>query len=394
MAKESKPDNLGRDKLRTPNLGLYAHQVGSMLLMSTVLFGYVLSEGSAVKDQVNESRVEYDAVSCPPPPPRAVKAVNQLFKRPGGELISDDSAAQYGLTYIRWLPDPEGYEVVTTDTPKGFNNLLIAGNRMLKPYGVTIELGGQKSADKDGWHYPTDGQLTNDTAKQDVINIMEGFVDQTVEYVHVTGLKKIVLMANTEKTQADAQAFADVGHKNRVVYNLASKGDPGIMPHEEYHLLDDEECGGTGMYNDRGIEDINGKDIYDKDHNGLLSLEDFEANSAIRKQHMAYYKSRFSARGFNGFSYRWAYDNAAKIEKKQAMDVATVSNYAFTNEAEDKAETGAVIGHPKALRSQLDPSHPVLRAKTELILARLYDRSPQIVKWLAAVAGSKQKYEQ
>jgi BioD-like phosphotransacetylase family protein len=90
--------------------------------------------------------------------------------------------------------------------------------------------------------------------------------------------------------------------------------------------------------------------------------------------------------GDPGFDYKKAYANAKAAEKKLAADVATVSDYAFTNEIEDKAETGKVLAYPQILGTQMDPSRPILRAKTELLLARLYEKSPQIVKWLAAAS--------
>jgi hypothetical protein len=67
--------------------------------------------------------------------------------------------------------------------------------------------------------------------------------------------------------------------------------------------------------------------------------------------------------------------------------VDVVDDYSDTNVMEDKANVGRAIDLPNETVSMLDLKQPIIRKKFITLLARMYERTPEVVQDIALRYG-------
>ena len=328
--------------------------------------------------------------SCSTPSFASVMEVDKLFDqsyKPGETPLSAEAARQYGLH----VKDPivfigNSLGETTTERAAQLESFVARANRFLGQYGVKMTV-GYPGYETMGWHKPTDEQMANDTTPQTIENIVYGIGSLPIEYVHLSGLKKIVLLAN-EKEDKNVAAFApqDKG-LDTIVFNLAGYGSANTIDHEVYHLLDFRECGGPAAAGrDPGYIRLNTGDIYPP-----LGSSRSASPDKLSYDSPAYqgpYRKRLEHMARDVLNHnRKDYCQEEAFQSKDDKKVVVMTDYAFTNVLEDKAEMGAMFVYPQFFGDFLDESRPTLRNKFQFLMARLYDRNPNLVRYFAAIGS-------
>jgi len=246
---------------------------------------------------------------------------------------------------------------------------------LLNRYGVSVIL--KKPDDEYEGTTPTSTELQTIEAQSAVKELIEGLMRFPAEYIHLAGLKKVVL---TSGIKPDAYAVTDHQH-DTVVVNLSNgsgywEGGQDIR-HELFHLVDAKLCGPEGMKNDPEYEALNdGKDIYGSDKTKVIPFEEYFINRQEREQRM-----KEALRNYDKGTY-------CELEQqgiKEAKQVAAESWYSLTDAVEDKAEMGTnFYAGPYSYEIIEATKSPVYKNKFHLLMARIYHVAPNIVRYFAA----------
>ncbi|HEU5004689.1 MAG TPA: hypothetical protein VFT49_01210 [Candidatus Saccharimonadales bacterium] len=360
------------------------------------------------------------ATSCPAPSAKATKAVDKLF---GGmfdanklpvptqayvdKTLSDPSwqekvaAKKYHLTFVEQSPaiediafnsqegvtpawakwDKKNFGVTDQILPS-INEDLQAVREYLGKYGISLQIGSKKQV--DDFESPTKLDV-QDEALASLSRITRGLRNIPAEYVQLSGLKKIILM------KSSAYAFDYYYGPGTLYWDISGDGSADEIDKALYDGLDNEECYTTAD-NDPGYVALNPhKNIYGSgNHKGLTilnSIDIYRRPSDIKngqKGLKAYEKKDYK-------EYCRVQEGFAAEESKEVV----ADTDGFASVADDKEALGGMMSLPNGnFPDLLDPARPVIRAKTEFLLARLYDQpypgsdlGERLVRYYAGVTG-------
>jgi len=315
---------------------------------------------------------------CQAPSAYAEATVQRLFTGPGPNRAP--STAQ-----LRAAATKNGLSMIATKPPH-FNEADIpsqeiqTANKYLTNFGIRVDIGTQPYRD---YNPPTAAELNSGLAKNLTV-ITEALSSLPVEYVALSGVKKITFLARTNNRQLFY--MDDDKIKDNAIWNLDYTGSPPDVYEMLDVGLDTRECGGIGPARiDPGFALLNGKDIYggsDK-HPGLMSYYGDEY-SQLDDNYSA--KIASAEQNFDKPTYCQLTKQKAKIDKL----VVTTEPSGFDGIKYDKAVIMQGFGEPGDFKYFLDPSYPVMRQKFLFELARLYDRYPRLANFLGQVSSHYQ----
>lgn len=298
----------------------------------------------------------------------------------------DAEEKRLGITYA--IPDQQIYDDVTNvkpNTSAPFATYEKAAQSVLTQYGIRLRLSppmrGTVSA-----HTPTPSQLETDTAKNEVVEIMLFFSQAPKQLIKAApNLKEIDLTADGKDADIgafDGEALPDTGTMLVDIINNNPSSIYTTVPHEFMHFLDWGLCGSFATAsNDTAYASLNR-------HAGYTNTW------PLPKGYIAKEPPSFEAVNPNGQYFRLLQDAAVAQDNGDSQKVAGLdrqigaliarvemeSNYSYYNEMEDKAEMGKEMFLPGNYQYMIDRRAPVRRSKFILLMARLYDRAPNVVK--------------
>lgn len=260
----------------------------------------------------------------------------------------------------------------------------------LRPYGISLQIGsGYVHPDGIDLSTPKPRELSQnlDTTLGEIAQPFPGL---PIELARLTGIKKIVMMANSNP---NSDLFAENG--GTVFWNIDLRQISPAMSEALYYGLDSTECPDEQGENDPAYAALNGRNVYVKPLNrgNLLALDHFTTDDAWPV-----------AANIDGFlsSHNTAVERAAGQSSRQQYcglidgfmrRIATVYEGGFEDAAQDKNGIGGFLLYmnndsASLDNALLDPASPILRSKTEFLLARLNHLNPRIVRYMADVNGS------
>ncbi|MDN5275875.1 MAG: hypothetical protein JWN33_524 [Candidatus Saccharibacteria bacterium] len=212
--------------------------------------------------------------------------------------------------------------------------------------------------------------------KRVLYSLISSVGDLPVELVQAMGLQRIIL---TDTVSSDVAGFVVPDQlENNTVYIDYKTGSGTVLVHEMFHLWDHQQCGPIGAMRDEQYDEINpppaeGKFNFYADTQGYYG--DDEA---------------FKLKNDQGLmtDIQFASTEAEKAEIQSKIDeidsrVAAANEYGLTNIVEDKASLGQdLIGNWNRWTVESSES-PILQEKAVLLMARLYEQSPELVEYLA-----------
>jgi hypothetical protein len=387
-----------------------------------VIAGSSLYSSPANGDQAPISAGTGPEVACAAPTPSALKATTALFNsepyrlshapaaydhskvivNPSDNFISlPDStvATHYGLfqpTYTNQLFQYFGsrYRV----SPEGSMAAIKADESYLSKFGVQVEIGATPG-ELDGFTAPTQAEVDEEEAAA-LGQIAWDISDSPTAYIHLSGLRKIVLSGYTSNNEG-----FDWTDPHTVVWNVSEQPHDGEMSQAVYEGIDAAECG-FGNTSDPNYASLNERNIYGplKVHRGLLSedhlilqqptAEEQRLGNAINA---AYNDVEVDSRGFlvTAPDGNIVYEDPTRVCRLlDDYDIGVVSRIAvmhhadFSSVEQDKFDLGAQFDwSANGYNEFLDPTKPILRRKALFLLARLYELEPSVVEYFAGFSG-------
>jgi hypothetical protein len=331
-----------------------------------------------------------DVPQCAAPTSAALSATARLFDdRPKHPKYSefDKGNPTDGLTFHDPYEAGITHLLLTTktDTVAGFKKYLNTANSFTSLYGVTISLGEKDEETSKGWRIPTDGELTALNTSSTVSNIVSGISKMPVEYVRETGLKRVVLRYNTSENTASGMHTAGYvavtgRHADDTIYENVAKSEPAeTITHEASHLLDRKLCRPASVLQDKTISDINGSDIYgDKTQGPKLAITGKHTDPSIGTEVSSLTKELY-------IKSKSMYCRLLERVRSKLSKTYVADEYGFTNISEDKAKIADTITDPDQLSILANPDVPKINSKVHVILARIYQRLPNYVRYLAGI---------
>lgn len=264
-----------------------------------------------------------------------------------------------------------------------FSMYLEMSSRFLSKYGVVIQVGRNDEDPNYGYssRTPTGTELETEDAKNTLETIMWEYQELPKEYVALSGLKKIVLVAGTTE-KAQAYVNNQPGKTPAYFVDIFQSAGSTVSKHELGHLIDYQTCGkGRVIQADPAFE-------------------------AITANLPGYYSGIGHDRKYP--SYRGTFFDATHADIRKRMDVATilkdkpayckvakeyaaldVTLRAFTdyhpNPAEAKAEIAAATADTLSSDVVTSRRFPTIFKQTQIWLARLYDKAPNIVRYFTSI---------
>lgn len=273
------------------------------------------------------------------------------------------------------------------DTDARFDYYLNSAREIFGAYGVKVELNNGGNP-KDG-AVPSKKFLESGAPNEALLALMSQADQFPEEYFALSGLKQIVLtklkaLPDGGETIAYVKRMRDnrIMENDTIFFNLASgitiQNDATSLGHELAHLIDDQECGPVGMYNDQEFNSVNGEYKPYNSDDASLSLE------AV--MHKVNHFEELERKAINSGNIPRYCGLFALTNALRAM-VTTSTEYGRTDIVEDKAEIASNIGTPYGSYFVNDSRSPILKAKFNLLMARLYHMAPRIVKYFADARG-------
>lgn len=302
-------------------------------------------------------------------------AVDQLID---GPAVAPGHTDKYGLH----LHTREGSALLggLYDSSASFSTYLGYTKDFFDKYGVKIVF--KRPGDRNIGQALDQTDLGTPLAKENMLTLIDGLSALPEEYVQLAGLKKVLLLKGLDPTTAAETRFEP--DNDTIAVDMTKEQSPTMIGHETYHLVDLRECGEQGSLDDPQFAAINP----DK-----FSYGDTEESSAALYGQGHSYARRS---GLQAAALRALYKGDDKQfeqlmdeYKSESAQVLSLDDYGLTKPVEDKAVEAAYFGST-ALSYQLDPNLTVLRAKTELMLARLYKLRPRVAKYFIEVARVRQ----
>jgi hypothetical protein len=358
----------------------------AVMATTAALAGSLLVAGAVTEHNPSEM------AACPVPSDQSIETVTTMFDAPivSPKLPETGKSSEYerwqqnnniatslGLT----LPNPTPInDLEALDTKvASFQDFFGPAHDYLKKFGVELSVARPGEMELRDDQIPTPADLEQATTKYQVRAAIEGFRALPVEFFAAAGMKRLILAKNTGDWLGVALA-ADTS--DTVMESIDSRADTTVLStHEVIHLLDAKECGGLAMIrNDPAYAAIAGQDIY-KEPEKSRAVTFTGKLGQLRNELIENEQS--------------SPDRAKACEKQaQALEVARevvgYSNYGLTDAAEDKAEVGENLAYPSAYGQMLDRGMPKMRQKFLFLLARLYERAPNVVRFMATVGSHTQ----
>lgn len=336
-----------------------------------------------------------DAYVCPAPKASDITAVERLFaqepqKFDAPTTWSEEASAKYDEFYTKTIPSEYGltlhvpddvYDLdLYADQPPSFAKVLQTTQAFMKLYGVDVKVMTKSEAPKHNGHkssIPSQDELETIESKAAVMALAEGISQVPEEFVRQTGLTNIWLV-----TKGDGfAAFAETGgDHNTIVESIDQTGTMGseIFGHEFMHLVDSATCGGGfEAEQDPAIDDINSAIPYDSE------MGDMTPRQFAQKRPYSYKDMRIIMRNYlDQPNSLMPCDLSTSFEN--SMKVFT--QYSYKNVVEDKAEIGKNFFGRYNYAVILDKRLPAIRQKALVLLARIYNKFPNVVRYYAAVS--------
>jgi len=249
--------------------------------------------------------------------------------------VEQDVAGKYGLT----LHDPSKFEEAhykefsEPDSPNKTIPYIHTFNQAkayLKEFNVDLEIGDPHQSYDDESHGPTTNDLNKFDSRNSLFNLIQGFSRMPQEYVVLSGLKKITLVAHSRDD--DAWVYMSGTHDSMyldISNHLTAERD---YYHEMGHLVDAATCGsGEATDNDPQFASNNVGDEYNASskkisHDAYVSTVQDSINtlqSSSENQRLQVICEQIKH---------------AESFKKTGAKISLATDYAGTNIREDKAE--------------------------------------------------------
>ena len=344
---------------------------------------------------------------CPAPSPSTIATVAQLYDHMEKIPSLNEGDRQYdGPAYDRYMQDKQreldiqlpylsnnNLKSLTATMYKGikipFKDYEFATRQILDQIDVPLFIGLPPNIPKQvayGSVTPTDKELETTRAKNEVLDIANMFGRLPKNLTHNVGIKAVAIVAHST-----VAGFA-VTSEGVLVTDITNVGeyDRTTALHEFAHLVDASICGPTKMYNDPAYSGLNQHAGYahtylpsadfiksqpitfEKIKSGVYASEDNLANSAAAVTAQPGNKPLHDD-----------YCAQADAHYKTFEKIDFISDYSESSAPEDKAEVGKELLTVYTANRLLHHSSPVLRAKGLLFLARIYQRFPNSVKYMA-----------
>lgn len=346
---------------------------------------------NSVEHHASGSHVSPAPLSCAPPTPQALRAVDRLF---GAQVVGQDSGDQQaaaqdtGLHAMDINSDLGGYHGVPPYNPQ--NDIDLANDDM-NQFGITIQ-DGIAGGEIDGFSNPTRAEL-DASLDTNLDAITSPFVRLPIELVHLSGIKKIILMDNP---RSDMQyVFDKTGEKDlTLVWNINAQPNPQSMEEALYKGVDNTECPTSNKNSDVAYAALNGSNIYDGagNHAGLTFLQKFaygdgDGGYTVSVGNWLLNNDPDADTAFESGSQTGNYEKFCYILNHYEQQIIVPSQESFKNSEVDKDDLGTMLIDldDDNYAAILNPHSPDIRKKALFLLARLYELSPKVVQYLADI---------
>jgi len=317
----------------------------------------------------------------------AAKDHHRVIVNPTANFISlPDSAVahHYGLqlpTYNHslfnmYLPSVAQYQPSAHTTTLDKNIKL--SRQYMDQFGVQLQI-GNPGGELDGLGNPTKQEL-QDNLTDDLSVVTWSTQSAPVQYMHLSGLKKIIFMDNPK-----SDLKYEYINRHTVVWNINGEAAQSTMDSVVYTGIDMRECG-VHSRGDPGYTALNPDNIYGPapNHNGLLAVDRiYRAPTPFDNQLGKAVNKAFDEGNDKLYcnlieAYDYIVNPRTVVYDPEGFESATA----------DKIALGRILDWPANGYSEiLDPRMPVVRAKALFLLARLYQLDPNIVKYFAGFSG-------
>ncbi|MEO8785063.1 MAG: hypothetical protein ABI221_01945, partial [Candidatus Saccharimonadales bacterium] len=262
---------------------------------------------------------------CSAPTAADQDAVTRLFSTSpinvDGQRPSEDT--EITLPERADIDSIDGADINETD----FSFYYHKSKHFLGSLGVKLSVAKSDELTDGNKSVPSSKQLKTATAKYELREIVDGLSLLPTELIAYSGLKHVVLAANTSD-----YAYADSGTIVVDISNFFKGTDLGN--HEISHLIDGKECGSNkAMVNDPSFRRLNRDPIY--------THHAYAAGDEITKQEIASLNASLVSMAPSSSACKIK----SMIDSEQPKVVAS-SAYGLTNITEDKAEIMKDFGFP------------------------------------------------
>ena len=244
------------------------------------------SSNHANADQIPASASAGPVVDCASPTTEALKQTTALFDTEPYRLSHAPAAYDHARVIVNpsanfiSLPDAVVARHYGLSVPaygnqlfQPFENPMFANPQVaiqeteayLGKFGVQVEI-GSAPGELDGFTTPTQAEIVQDEVKA-LGKIDWDISESPTEYIHLSGLRKIILTGYSSDTRGFY--WAD---PHTLVWNMSQPSYEGEMNQAVYEGIDAAECGFDST-SDPNYAALNGRNIYGplKVHKGLLS---------------------------------------------------------------------------------------------------------------------------
>lgn len=315
-------------------------------------------------------------------PLREAENMTELDYRDLALEVLSKSAAEYGLTVPDMTADTaplrkdialEYYNSQSVTDPEGNDALPIstyfdlANETIEKNYGLSVHYKSKNTmlAPEKAINLATMTPTETLLLKANILLALDTLNEMPVEYVDMTGVKKIVFADIPVASDGfQAHGFANL-YNDTIVLKYDEPLAPAVINHEFFHHLDYSLCGG-GFTDDTRFASINPlppEEFYSGDRMTQVSAsEDFISHAEIVI--------------------------VGGIDDKPLKKVVN-KPYSYTGLIEDKATVGEIIHDYPSFREffiTTSSSDAVLNDKLVFLFSRIYAANPDVAKYLIAKA--------
>jgi hypothetical protein len=334
---------------------------------------------------------------CEPVPQKAQHAAQVLLSHPHKfnyyipdvsdnaekQLIAkrEVAAERYGLTIYDYRTEFRNLEhdlYAKGGQKVPVSEYLEAAQDFSAKYGIKLSVPQKVPANPYGIQTEAMDLNTLDAKQQEEMRFaLYGFIENLgelpVEFVQTTGLKNVYVVKIDDK---DTAGFADYINGGKFFVDGTKPLDGETFTHELTHLWDADLCGNSeAIFHDPGFNKLNPSNIYSQ-YPGSFTKTD--------RQGYKSYDSVVQSKRASTLSQKNKLSAYFRLFRK----VVVTEDYSFTNVAEDKATLGQELFSPYDYRSIYNKHQPILASKFAYLLARLYQKSPNIARYFVEVGNN------
>lgn len=332
---------------------------------------------------------------CKAPSANSLGAVAMMFDRPikpPGVVVETreefnermaKKEQELGITFPAYdaekLTDLEAKLTLPGEAP--FSDYLKMARGITDQLGMTITTyANSELKDKLDAKEPTRQELEGENAKHQLVYLMQDLTSNPTAITKNMGLKHIILTAHGklpgEKSEYGGAAQFE---EQAMLIDVNDSGDSTVS-HEISHFVDAATCGADRVYNDPAYEKLNAKKGYAEED---PVSSDFLRGRPKTFEHI---KSQYGLlRAMQDVAIRKnneaAYCKNEKEIHELGKDVEETDDYSYKTVAESKANIGKQLFDPKKYDEALDPDMPRKRTKFLFLIARLYEKYPNVVEY-------------